>query len=290
MRDRETPERLLGSQYLEEHESYRIFKHDLSTRIDTHWHDFYEMGFVRSGKGIHKLNGEPFPLCRGMVFLLSTADFHEIAPDAGENILLFNMIFKDAWVRSELAERLFEHGAPHIHTLHGDELSRMEAEFVSIWTETEERRFGHEWLVQDSVERVLVDLARRRPAKIPNSDSYELVAGMHPSIRKALVYVQHHFREPITLGSIAAYAGLSANYFSECFHKQTKVTFQEYVGEKRLLFASALLGSTRLPVTEICYAAGFNTIPHFEKSFKRKYGMSPREYRNHTGAEAKERI
>lgn len=285
MRDDRAPERLLGSQFLESHESYRIFKHVVDQRFETHWHDFFEMGFIMSGKGSHMVNGKPFPLGRGMVFLLSTADFHEIVPDEGETILLFNMIFRDAWVKPALAERLLQRGDPHVHTLQGDELIRLETEFERIWEEAEERRFGNEWLIEGSVERVMVFLARKSLESGAGAGAWEPDDNIHPSVRKALVYLQHHFREPVTLGTIAAYAGLSANYFSECFHTQTGVPFQEYVSEKRLQFASALLGSTRLAVTEICYAAGFNTIPHFEKTFKRKHGMSPREYRKQIGLE-----
>ncbi|WP_028611604.1 helix-turn-helix transcriptional regulator [Paenibacillus harenae] len=100
-------------------------------------------------------------------------------------------------------------------------------------------------------------------------------------IRNALLYIQHHFREPLSLANAADYAGLSANYFSECFRRQVGISFQDYLNESRLQFASALLRSSELPVTEVCFAAGFNTISHFDRIFKRKFGCSPREYRKH---------
>ncbi|WP_214627736.1 AraC family transcriptional regulator [Paenibacillus agaridevorans] len=287
MRDDRAPERLLGSQYLEKNESYRIFKQDVNGRIHTHWHDFFELGYILSGKGVHMVNGEPFPLGRGMVFLLTTADFHEIVPDEGETIHLYNMIFKDSWVMPELAEKMFEREAPHVYTLYDEDAERMRREFSGIWEESREERFGKEWLVRGSLERVLILLTRRCLPTAGISTARDSASDRHPSIRKALVYLQHHFREPVSLGSIAAYAGMSANYFSECFHKQTGISFQEFVSEKRLLFASALLGSTRLAITEICYASGFNTIPHFEKSFKRKYGLSPRDYRKRIGSDGR---
>ncbi|WP_374019542.1 helix-turn-helix domain-containing protein [Paenibacillus thiaminolyticus] len=49
--------------------------------------------------------------------------------------------------------------------------------------------------------------------------------------------------------------------------------FQE---ERLLQFAHSLLCVTALPVTEICYASGFSTLNHFERSFKKKYGGAPR--------------
>ncbi|MBU5348322.1 helix-turn-helix transcriptional regulator [Paenibacillus lautus] len=49
---------------------------------------------------------------------------------------------------------------------------------------------------------------------------------IHPSIRKALLFIQHHFREPLSLASAADDAGLSANYFSECFRRQIGISFR----------------------------------------------------------------
>lgn len=55
--------------------------------------------------------------------------------------------------------------------------------------------------------------------------------------------------------------------------------FQVYVKEARLQFAKSLLGTTTLPITDICFASGFNTLPYFERAFKQKFAVSPRDYR-----------
>ena len=77
---------------------------------------------------------------------------------------------------------------------------------------------------------------------------------------------------------VARHAGLSAHYFSECFHKVTGQTFQGYVQDLRVRFAQSLLGVSQLPVTTICSSAGFTSLAHFERVFKRRFGVSPRSY------------
>jgi len=72
---------------------------------------------------------------------------------------------------------------------------------------------------------------------------------------------------------------LSAHYFSECFHKATGYSFQSFLQLQRIQFAKALLRSSTLAVTDICFASGFHSLPHFEKAFKQKIGVSPRDYR-----------
>jgi len=273
-----TPERLLGKNFLTLSSPYKIYKHILDSQIAAHWHDFFEMGFVVSGTGTHVINGESFPLAKGMTFLLTTADFHEIIPDEGQTIHLYNLIFDESFIRPELTEMLFEHVSLHLHTFHGEGANDMEAEFSRIWDESQLWQLGSSMLVQGSFERILIQLYRHTGHQ-RLLGHYATIGTIPSSIRKSIIYIQHHFREPLSLDEIASYAGISANYFSECFKKHTGTSFQEHLQGKRLQFASALLSSSILPITEVCYAAGFNTLPNFERAFKKKYEQSPREFR-----------
>jgi AraC-like DNA-binding protein len=273
-----SPERLLESNYLALSSSFRMFKQVITDKIDTHWHDFFEMGCIISGKGRHIVNGQSFRLQPGMVFLLTTADFHELIPDEGETIELFDFIFKDSLLRPAIYEAVFGHSGLFVHTFDSEQAGKIESEFTLLWEESQHWRFGSEIVVQGSFERIVVQLIRQLESNRQDGPD-ERKEILHPSLRKALLYIQHHFREPISLACAADCAGLSANYFSECFRKQVGISFQDYLNERRLQFASALLRSSDLPVTEVCFAAGFNTIPHFDRTFKRKFGSSPREYR-----------
>lgn len=95
----------------------------------------------------------------------------------------------------------------------------------------------------------------------------------------AIVYMHHHFREPLTLERVAAQAHLSPHYFSTSFHRATGSSFQTYLGELRLRFARTLLRVSDLPVTDVCHAAGFATLSYFERAFRRRFGAAPSAYR-----------
>jgi len=75
-------------------------------------------------------------------------------------------------------------------------------------------------------------------------------------------YLHHHYREQVTLHSVAEQVALSPNYFSECFRSATGVTFQRYL-QVYAAFAKSLLSVSVLPVTEICYAAGVSNFVSF---------------------------
>jgi AraC-like DNA-binding protein len=273
MKIQQLPERLLNDQYMDSLSSFRMYRHTLEQEIGTHWHQFYELGVVVSGTGAHHINGVPFRMERGHAFLMTPADFHRIVPDPGQTLRLYNLIFTERMISDELAEQLFERGNAY-HCEYGEkEYADAEHEFERIVRESGDWRELSGVVVKGCIERLLVDLCRGcPPSKEPN-------LSMHPSIRKALVYVQHHFREQLLLEEVARFSGLSVNYFSESFRKQTGQTFQTHVRDRRLGFAKSLIEATDLPITEICHAAGFNTLTYFVRAFKAKYRMSPRKLR-----------
>ncbi|GLX71007.1 hypothetical protein MU1_53550 [Paenibacillus glycanilyticus] len=214
-----------------------------------------------------------------MLFLLTPADFHEIVPDPGETILLYDLIFLESFIRDEIIELIFAN-SPYLHQFEDKEADRLEELCRRIWDESRQADIGHRIVIQGSLERLLIDLARAcrsfAPAESTSSSDPTL---LHPSLRRTLVYLHHHFREPLTLAKVADYAGLSATYFSECFSKQVGLPYQIYLQQLRLQFAKSLLASTELTITEVCFAAGFNTVPHFERVFKQTYRQTPSGYR-----------
>ncbi len=212
---------------------------------------------------------------RGHVFLLTPADFHQIAPDPGQTLRLYNLIFTERMISDKLAGHLFERGNAYLYQYEQREYAEAEREFERILSESADWRENGDIIVQGCIERLLVDLSR----SCPPTEKEVAVLPVHPSIRKALVYLQHHFRNPLLLEDVARLAGLSANYFSESFGKQTGLTFQAYVRDMRLQFAKSLVSATDLPVTEICYASGFNTLAYFERAFKARYRVSPGNFR-----------
>ena len=65
------------------------------------------------------------------------------------------------------------------------------------------------------------------------------------------------------------------SYFKRC----KKMTFSQFVTQYRLNTACELLKHSQKQVSEICFAVGFNDVPHFNRVFKELQGMTPKEYR-----------
>ena len=94
-------------------------------------------------------------------------------------------------------------------------------------------------------------------------------------------YVMAHYIHPITLDEIAAEVGMNRSSFCIWFKRQRGMTFTQFVIQYRLNTAATMLRESNRQVSEICYAVGFNDLPHFVRAFTKAYGFSPTAYRKH---------
>jgi AraC-like DNA-binding protein/quercetin dioxygenase-like cupin family protein len=272
------PQRLSEAELIGNPPSFQVFRTSLKEQYPLHWHEFYELTFIISGTGSHTVNGETHVLAPGVLFLLTPVDFHQLAPEAGQTLEVFNIIFSGDFLDDELRRWLFGDQCYRHIQLSDESSETVLKEYEQIWAEHQNPQLGQQRLIRGALERVLLELARRASV----SSELAVVNVAQPAVQNALLHLQHEFRMPITLEHVAAQAGLTPTYFSELFHKSTGVQFQKYLQTLRLQFAASLLLASDLPVTEICFASGFGNMAHFERSFHEKYSTSPSSYRQKT--------
>ena len=88
------------------------------------------------------------------------------------------------------------------------------------------------------------------------------------------------YRDPgLDLVAEARAAGLSRTRFVHVFRDVVGVTPHRYVIELRIGHAARLLRGTGMPVTDVCFASGFGSVPSFHSAFRAAYGMTPGAYR-----------
>lgn len=100
-----------------------------------------------------------------------------------------------------------------------------------------------------------------------------------PGIAAARRYVEQHYEQPITLATAAKHAGMSRGYFCRSFKKVLGIGFSEFLNQTRVNHAKTCLSDPTQRVTEICDRAGFKSLAHFNRTFKRLTGMNPTTYR-----------
>lgn len=98
-------------------------------------------------------------------------------------------------------------------------------------------------------------------------------------IWKARKFIEEHSIERLSLGRVAAEAGINPTHLSEKFKQVTKVKFVDYVARTRFERAKQLLENLDLRVSEIAFGVGFQSLSQFNRVFKKFSGKSPSEYR-----------
>lgn len=99
------------------------------------------------------------------------------------------------------------------------------------------------------------------------------------AILEIKAYVDGHYFEPgLTLREICELFSYSAKYVSAGFRRLTKISFREYVQNKRLEHAEGLMRSGFDTVREISFFSGYSDPLYFSKVFRKRYGMSPTDY------------
>jgi CheY-like chemotaxis protein len=99
-------------------------------------------------------------------------------------------------------------------------------------------------------------------------------------IRKAMAYIHVHYAEAITREEIAEYIGISADYLTDCFRQELRITPSMYIRRYRIRRACELLQDTNQSITQIALAVGFSEGAHFTRTFQREMGTTPRAYRD----------
>ncbi|KRF06527.1 hypothetical protein ASG89_18895 [Paenibacillus sp. Soil766] len=273
------PVRLTNEQFIHPSSSFQIFFQHINEHHALHWHEFYELCFVLRGRGMNIVNGTEHELRKGSLFLLTPADFHEIYSYQNEPMELYNLVFDEELLDQELREFMFGQVAEYMVDLNETHHDVIDSEFRLIRDEVQTKKPGHSIVIKGAFERILLYLFRTYHEHKGLSE-LQVTPSQSSTLQRALVYMHHHFREELRLEDAAKQAGLAPNYFSLVFHKMTGISFQIYLQGLRLQFAKSLLQASDIPITEICFASGFNTLTHFERAFKQKYGSSPRTFRS----------
>lgn len=99
-------------------------------------------------------------------------------------------------------------------------------------------------------------------------------------VEAAKSYVARHYREKISIETVAGGLGISTGYLSRLFHSQEGLPFQQYVVRFRVERAANLLKFSDSSLAEIGSYVGFPSQSYFTERFRQVMQLTPREYRN----------
>ena len=152
----------------------------------------------------------------------------------------------------------------------GVSLSRATARFT--YEARREAGFGVQFGV---IRRLASDDSR------PTGRHTRAVLAPHPArhLLRAKDLVDARYRDPLDVKTLARAAKLSPAHFSREFRREFGESPHQYLLMRRLERAASLLRTTDRSVADICLTVGLRSVGSFTTSFRRRFGMTPTEYR-----------
>jgi AraC-like DNA-binding protein len=99
------------------------------------------------------------------------------------------------------------------------------------------------------------------------------------TVRLAKVFIMQHLGEPMSLDAVASNVHVSPFHFCKIFKRATSMTFTDFVNHARVEKARRMLLRPEFRITDVAYDVGFQSLSHFNRSFRRIANESPTQYR-----------
>lgn len=132
----------------------------------------------------------------------------------------------------------------------------------------------------------MLDTVKKAPAVVqenPEEKSQEPKIERQYFIEESLKYIKDHFRERLTLESVASKVFVNPKYFSHVFKREMGISFTEYVIGLKIEHACKLLETTNYHAYRISIECGFSDPSYFNRVFCAQMNMTPQTYRKYAG-------
>lgn len=236
-----------------------------------HYHDHYELYFLQKGHREYLINNEIIEVYTDDILLIKPGIIHQTFGSKFERILVqFNNNAFENIFSQQLIDEIFSNNPDYI-------LSTASEDIKNCFIKLHEAYCNNDVILSTIVTLEILFFIKqnaRSPITICNPASSELLT----SIR---LYINQNFNILNTLDEIANHFFISKYYLSHLFKKNLGITVIEYLTHRKITFATTLLRTTNLPITEITTKSGFNSPAYFFKVFKTINKISPYQYRKH---------
>ncbi len=101
----------------------------------------------------------------------------------------------------------------------------------------------------------------------------------NPKLRDAVLFIEGHYSENITLSDISVNARINHTSLTALMKEELGCTAIEYLMKYRITVSKKQLAFTEVPIKDVANIVGFKTVQHFNRLFKEHTGTTPAEYR-----------
>ncbi len=250
-----------------------------------HFHPEYEINFIYNAKGAKRVVGDHIAEIGDIELVMvgsnlyhgwenykkdKNEQYHEITIQFPKDL------FEGQWINKNILKPIRDLLQ---NSNRGILFSRETAEKLKPKLLAMAHKQGFESFID--FQMLLFELSMSEGQQLLTNISFQSESNFYNSekIEKIYNFIKNNFDKKIMLDEAAEMLNMSTVSFGRLIKQRTGKTFVEFTNEIRLGYATRLLIETNKSISEICYECGFNNISNFNRTFKRKQGVTPSEFR-----------
>ena len=253
--------------------------------------DFCALYVVKSGRGTHQIDGVPFGIARGDVYLLPPGALHAYTGYQQLEIDAFYFPLR-LWSDEELRalrevsgfwQLVLESATRRLH-LRPEAHRQIEVAINEMRAEATKRERVTPFLLRALLFRLLTTVARAgsEDASPSTCAAPNEPRGTQPGLSDLISWCEANVERDISVAQLAGRLFLSQAHFARLWKREMGVPPAAYLRRLKLERARSLLQHSEQSVTHIAGAVGFASAAHFSRSFRACYGVSPLQFRRGT--------
>ena len=235
-----------------------------SLAFDAHIHESIEIVYLKQGAARAFVDGKQFNLCDGDFLVVFPNNIHYY-DNCIDNLAIVVIVplymlpeFHSILTTKSLVSPLISDANPQIAKLL-DILANYDGKYQN-----------------EAIRGILLTIFAMLLEKAPFCDE---ISSNKTTLKSILEFCENNYKEEISLQLVAEGLNISRSYISHIFTDTIGMNFRNYINSLRLNTAIQLLKQNELNITEIAYESGFETTRTFNRAFRKKFGVSPKEYK-----------
>ena len=261
----------------------------ISPSIPIHWHEEFEVILVIDGRCNYKIDLEAFIIEKGDILMIGPQKLHTLNSINDITLSWTSFVFNIDMLKSLNTDgALLKYISPILNNNHQIPLiiknndtyyDNILTVIKDIITCYKEKDIAYE-LELKSLLYKLFSLFYKGNLIVTNTDKNIINTKVTDKVKLVLNYIHDNYSNNISINTLANICDYSEYHFMIFFKKHIGMTCIQYINNYRLEKASLLLNSTSKPIMDISLEVGFDNLSYFNKLFKNKYNLTPKEFRS----------
>ena len=263
-------------------------------RVRWHWHAEIEIIIMNHGEAYFLADDNKILLRAGQGMLINQNVMHSIQPldEKKNNCSMYSVIFHPSFLfgygntvmSSKYLVPILSSPAMRIIELQEQDpwQERLLDIVNSIIAASLTKKYGYELVIKSYLCQLWISLLEKVIPQNVSKVKQTTLSLDETRAKEAILYIEEHFHEQITLDQLAASIHISKSECCRCFKRTLQVSPIEYLMKYRIFRAANMLqrnDSGIHSMSALAFSVGFNNASYFNKVFKQYLGCTPSEYK-----------